>query len=310
MICRIWRGWTTAANADAYEQIVRRDVIPGIEAKAIAGFRRIDLMRRPLANEDRVEFVTSMWFDNLDVVKAFTGEDYEQSYVPASARAVLADFDQRAAHYDILEERLQTTVEHQAVAALQLPDDAALLVIDVQQGFEDPDWGDRNNLGAEDNIARLIAAWRCSGRPIHHVHHASQSPQGKFRAGTPGHSVKPQARPVAGEPVHIKSVNSGFIGTDLERQLRQAGIETLVIVGLTTNHCVSTTTRMAGNLGFHTYLVEDATATFARNGMDGRLRPASEVHSAALGDLADEFATIVSTSTVLAAVERADQVSA
>lgn len=97
----------------------------------------------------------------------------------------------------------------------------------------------------------------------------------------------------------MKGVNSAFIGTNLEQELRDAGVDTLVVVGLTTNHCVSTTVRMAGNLGFTVYLVEDATATFDRLSLDGKMRPAAEVHAAALSDLSEEFATIVNTDEVL-----------
>jgi nicotinamidase-related amidase len=103
----------------------------------------------------------------------------------------------------------------------------------------------------------------------------------------------------AGEPVYRKHVNSAFIGTSLERDLRQDGIDTLVIVGLTTNHCVSTSARMAGNLGFKTYVVSDATAAFARPALDGSLRPAQAVHWAALSDLHQEFATVADTQEVL-----------
>jgi heme-degrading monooxygenase HmoA len=104
MICRIWRGWTTPENASAYERIVRGQVIPGIEAMRIPGFRHIDLMRR---DGPEVEFVTIMWFDTLDDVKRFVGEDYTVSHVPAEARAVLARFDQHAAHYEVLDRREQ-----------------------------------------------------------------------------------------------------------------------------------------------------------------------------------------------------------
>jgi len=101
----LWRGWTTAANADAYESIVRGEVIPGIEARAIPGFRHIDLMKRDLGGE--VEFQTLMWFDSLDSVKAFMGKDYSLSHVPAAARAVLTRFDERAAHYEVIDRRPQ-----------------------------------------------------------------------------------------------------------------------------------------------------------------------------------------------------------
>ena len=105
MICRLWRGWTSLENAEAYETIVRGEVIPGIEARRIPGFRRIDLMKRDLGDE--VEFQTLMWFDNLDSIVAFVGEDYSVSHIPAAARAVLSRFDERVAHYEVIDRRPQ-----------------------------------------------------------------------------------------------------------------------------------------------------------------------------------------------------------
>ena len=105
MICRLWRGWTTPENSEAYERILRQEVIPGIEARGIRGFLHIDLMKRELVEE--VEFQTFMWFDSLDAIKAFVGEDYSVSHVPAAARAVLARFDERAAHYEVIDRREQ-----------------------------------------------------------------------------------------------------------------------------------------------------------------------------------------------------------
>jgi heme-degrading monooxygenase HmoA len=105
MICRIWRGWTTRENADAYESVVRTQVIPEIERMKIDGFRHIDLLRR--ADDQGFEFMTIMWFDNIDAVKRFTGDDYAVSYVPAAGQAVLARFDTRSAHYDVLDRRQQ-----------------------------------------------------------------------------------------------------------------------------------------------------------------------------------------------------------
>ena len=105
MICRLWRGWTTSSNADAYERIVRGEVIPAIEARRIRGFRAIDLVRRQ--REHDVEFMTLMWFDSLDAVREFMGEDYEQAHVPEQAQAVLSDFDRHSAHYEVLDRREQ-----------------------------------------------------------------------------------------------------------------------------------------------------------------------------------------------------------
>jgi len=105
MICRLWRGWTNPDNADAYQHIVHHDVIPGIEARKIPGFRHIDLTRRDLGDE--VEFQTLMWFDSLDAIKAFMGEDYSVSHVPDTARSVLKRFDSHAAHYEVIDRREQ-----------------------------------------------------------------------------------------------------------------------------------------------------------------------------------------------------------
>ena len=105
MICRLWRGWTTPDNADAYERVLRGQVIPGIEARRIPGFRRIDVMRREAGDE--VEFQTLMWFDSIEAIKAFVGEDYSVSHVPDAARAVLARFDSHAAHYEVIDRREQ-----------------------------------------------------------------------------------------------------------------------------------------------------------------------------------------------------------
>lgn len=105
MICRLWRGWTTPDNAPAYERIVRGEVIPGIEARRIPGFRRIDLMRRDAGSE--IEFATLMWFDDLDAIREFMGDDYEVAHVPDRARSVLSRFDERSEHYVVLDRRSQ-----------------------------------------------------------------------------------------------------------------------------------------------------------------------------------------------------------
>ena len=105
MICRIWRGWTTPDNAAAYERIVRGEVIPAIDARRIEGFRHIDLLRRESARE--VEFTTLMWFDSIDAIRAFVGDDVETAHVPPAAGAVLSRFDARVAHHEVLDRRSQ-----------------------------------------------------------------------------------------------------------------------------------------------------------------------------------------------------------
>ena len=183
---------------------------------------------------------------------------------------------------------------------MPLPANATLVLIDVQQAFDDPVWGERNNPQAEANVAALLAAWRASGRPVIHVQHRSARADSLFHPAARGFPFKPEALPLAGEPVVFKSVNSGFIGTDLEVRLRAAGSPPLVIAGITTDQCVSTTTRMANNLGFDAHIVHDACATFERVGHDGRRFSAQLMHDAGIASLHGEFAQAASTQDVLA----------
>ena len=182
------------------------------------------------------------------------------------------------------------------------PPPSTLLVIDVQQGFDAPSWGRRNNPHLEERVADLLRVWRGTGRPVVHVRHMSTDPSSPLRPGQPGNAFKPETAPVAGEAVIEKSVNSAFIGTSLEIDLRRAGCRGLIIVGLTTNHCVSTTARTAGNLGFVTSVVSDATATFDRVGPDGIEYRAELIHAMALSDLHGEFATVVESADVIASL--------
>jgi antibiotic biosynthesis monooxygenase (ABM) superfamily enzyme len=99
MICRVWHGWTSPPNADAYERLLREEVFVGIASRSITGYHGIELLRRSAGDE--VEFVTMMWFDSLDAVRTFAGAAYEQAVVPPAARALLSHFDARSAHYDV-----------------------------------------------------------------------------------------------------------------------------------------------------------------------------------------------------------------
>jgi nicotinamidase-related amidase len=182
---------------------------------------------------------------------------------------------------------------------ISMPHDAALIVIDVQKGFDDLKWGERNNPGAEKVIALLLAAWRETGRPVFHVQHLSRSEVSPLHPGSAGCEIKDIVRPLGNEPIFQKRVNSAFIGTQLEDALRQRGIGTVVLVGLTTPHCISTSARMAGNLGFEVYLPEDAIAAFEITGPDGRRYSAEEVHALSLATLHEEFATVVDSKALL-----------
>jgi nicotinamidase-related amidase len=175
-----------------------------------------------------------------------------------------------------------------------------LIVIDVQRAFDEPGWGERNNPGAEAKVAEAIAGWRERDAPVIHVRHRSAEPGGTFVPGTPAFEFKPEAQPLEGEPVITKDVNSAFIGTDLEERLRSAGVSSVALVGLTTDHCCSTTARMAANLGFETWVLGDAMATFARRAPDGGLIGAEEMHRTALASLHEEFAEVLDTDAALA----------
>jgi nicotinamidase-related amidase len=184
---------------------------------------------------------------------------------------------------------------------------AALIVVDVQRAFDQWEAAGkrRNNPQALARIVDLLNAFRECSAPIFHIRHQGTRPNSSFLPDGTGYPVKDEARELGGEPVIVKRVNSAFIGTDLEARLRAADIQTLVICGATTNHCVETTTRMAGNLGFDARLVRDATWTFDRIGPDGDAHSAEEIHAMTLANLNGEFARIVSTAEAITALRDA-----
>ena len=176
-------------------------------------------------------------------------------------------------------------------------DRPALILVDIQKGFDNIAYwgGQRNNPDAEEKAGELLRLWRKHHLPIFHIKHCSSNPDSLLNEANEGNDFKDLVKPICSEPIIKKNVNSAFIGTDLKQQLDNLKITKLVIVGLTTDHCISTTTRMAGNLGFDTFLVSDATATFNRKGLEGQNYPAELLHETALASLNDEFARIVTT---------------
>ena len=181
----------------------------------------------------------------------------------------------------------------------KIPVKTALIIIDVQKGFDDPIWGKRNNPKAEQNIKKLLEVWRTEHRPIFHIKHMSKNAKSPLNPNHSGNQIKEEVWPQKIETVIEKNVNSAIIWTDLEERLRKEKIQTVIITGLTTDHCVSTTARMAGNLGFTTFVVADGTATFNRIGYDGKEYSAELIHETTLASLNNEFAEVIDTESIL-----------
>ncbi len=177
----------------------------------------------------------------------------------------------------------------------------ALLLIDIQKGIQETGYygAERNNPKAEENCAKILNAFRAKKMPVFHVQHCSTNPDSPLHPSKPTHQFYPAVAPRENEPVIQKNVNSAFIGTDLQDRLQQQEIDSLVIIGLTTEHCISTSTRMAGNLGFEVTLISDATAAFSKEGINGEHIGADAVHHIELANLKDEFATIKPTKNLL-----------
>lgn len=176
----------------------------------------------------------------------------------------------------------------------------ALILIDIQKGFHDVAYwgGDRNNVTAEEKAGELLKIWRSKKLPIFHVQHCSSNPNSILNEINPGNAFQDVVKPLKDETTIKKNVNSAFIGTNLKELLDDAKITNLVIVGLTTDHCVSTTTRMAGNFGYNVYLVSDATATFNKKGINGEEFSAEIIHQTALASLNEEFAQVVTSDFI------------
>lgn len=171
----------------------------------------------------------------------------------------------------------------------------ALLLVDIQKAFLEKDYPGliRNNEHAEFICGKILKKWRTLDLPIIHVRHSSTNPESKLHKSRPGFEFNDYVTPLEAEMVLTKEVNSAFIGTNLENILIKSHINTLVIVGMTTNHCISTTVRMSGNLGFDTYLISDSTACYNTKGLNGEIIACNTIYNSALASLQEEFATVI-----------------
>ena len=175
-------------------------------------------------------------------------------------------------------------------------DRAVLLPIDMQQGFDEPGAPRRWNDALDENGLALLATWRAAGRPIIHVRHDSVKPGSVFAAGQPGNRHRSGFEPHDGEPLVTKSVNAAFIGTDLDLRLRRLNAKHVVVFGLVTDMCVSTTIRVGANLGWDMILVPDACDCFdLPDGKGGTIR-AEDVHAAHVATLGYEFCRLMSVA--------------
>lgn len=174
----------------------------------------------------------------------------------------------------------------------------ALILVDVQKAFLEKDYPgiNRNNHDAEFICGNILSKWRELKLPIIHVRHSSTNPDSKLHKTKPGFEFNDHVKPLDNEVVLTKKVNSAFIGTNLENILNNMNINTLVFIGMTTNHCISSTVRMSGNLGFETYLISDSTACYNTIGMDGKMIDCNIIYESSLANLSKEFAIIINSN--------------
>lgn len=179
------------------------------------------------------------------------------------------------------------------IAGLSRP---ALVIIDMQQAFDEPQWGRRWNAEVDTNGRAVLAAFRAAGLPVIHVRHDSVVPGSSLAPDRPGNAFRQGFEPQPGEALVSKSVNAAFIGTDLDLRLRRLSVDGVVLFGITTDQCVSTTTRVGANMGWRMVLVEDACDCFGLPDGKGGVIPAETIHAAHVATLRAEFATVVTAA--------------
>ena len=181
--------------------------------------------------------------------------------------------------------------------------DTALVVVDVQQGFADPAWGQRNNPAFEENLQGLLTAWTAAGLPLVYVRHDSSEADSPLHPDRAGNQLQDLLGVASPDLLVTKQVNSSFHGSpDLHGWLQGNGLTGIVVTGITTNHCCETTARVGGNLGYDVHFALDATYTFDRTGPDGSTMTADELARATATNLHGEFATVIATADLLTAL--------
>jgi nicotinamidase-related amidase len=182
---------------------------------------------------------------------------------------------------------------------MDIQHNAALLIIDMQQGIQHPRLGRRNDPLADERMLDLLQAWRRTQRPVIHVRHFSRSPESVFWPEQSGVEYQPRFLPVSGERELQKQVPDAFCKSALEQWLRTDAVNQLIIVGVATNNSVESTARNGGNLGFEVIVPHDACFTFDQADFFGTPRSAEEIHAMSLGNLHGEYATVLSTEEIL-----------
>lgn len=188
---------------------------------------------------------------------------------------------------------------------MRLPQDAALIVIDMQKAIDDAKWGPRNNPDAEQRVTELLAAWRAAEMTVIHVRHDSIEADSPYAPDGPGHAFKPEAAPLAGELIVPKRTHSAFIDGALEAALDAAGVTQVVMCGVLTNNSLEASARHAGDLGYRVFVVADACWAVERRGAEGRVWSAEEVHWLSLANLSGEYAEITACGQTIAAAQSA-----
>lgn len=182
---------------------------------------------------------------------------------------------------------------------MKFSDRTALILVDMQQAFDAAPWPKRWNDKVDANGLAVLSVWRAAGRPLFHVRHDSVEEGSSLRPGSPGNAFRCGFEPQPGEPLVTKSVNAAFIGTDLDLRLRRADIDTIVVFGISTDMCVSTTVRVGANMGYKVTLVEDACDCFDLADSRGERIAAVDIHRAHIATLRADFATVVTTAEIL-----------